>query len=164
MKRKRAGRQKKSAKSQHRWWAPAAAEAYLYAVKLTHRIPDEKNPEWKRIEFAWYQLGLIMSDSADPDNPQDFLLQMADQVNEKLMHSGLDFRIYRACWAAHIEVLDRVNPNRKSMPPGPLSEVMRSQTAPHPSYLECRKHFKKLWGYLPRNLKRSIDRLGFILR
>ena len=169
MKRKRSGRPKKSAKTQHRWWAPAAAEAYLYAVNLTHCTPlpvtDEKNPEfWKRIEFAWYQLGLIMSDSADPDNPQDFLRQMADQLDEKLMYSALDFKIYQACWAAHIEVLDGVNPGRKSMPRMPLSEVMCSQTGPHPSYVECRKHFKKLWGYLPRNLRRAIDRLGFILQ
>jgi hypothetical protein len=158
MKRKSAGRPKKSAKGQHRWWARAAADELRHALKLMRK-------ENASAQFA--QFGQTVCVSCDPNNPQTFLRAIADELDEKLnSYETLDYKIHAAWWAAFIEVFADAYYGPY---PYQLAQVRRAFIeGPHPTYAQWKVKFKPLRGdtELPQDfvLRRSINRLGLPLQ
>ena len=160
MKRKPAGRPRKSAKGQHRWWARAAAGELRYALKMMRAGKDALGQS--------SQFGHTVCVSCDPGNPAKFLRQIADELDGKVnSYSSTDYKIHTAWWAAFIEVFTNAYPDRDPLR-SPHSEVLRAAVVgPHPTYAKWKVKFKPLWGNgtLPSDfvLRRSIKRLGLPL-
>jgi hypothetical protein len=176
MKRK-AGRPKKSAKSQHPWRARAAAIELRHALKLMRDFASkkwtDKHAEYEAIEQqkeAWSKFGLCVGAHCDHDQPWEFLHQIGDELEGKLDYSSSHDQLvaqayWMAYWAPGKEAFARVYADTND-PFSAMSEMLRVTEGRCVTYREFIKQFRKLWGKrdLPRNLRRSIDRLGFPVR